>query len=65
MHKDARNLISAASRTAGHDLDMDRFDDRLAIQKGCYILNSWGYGPEYRYSMFVKGPYSNELADDC
>ena len=65
MHKDVRNLTAAVSRAAGHELDMDEFDDRLAIQKGCYILNSWGYGPIYRYRMFVKGPYSSELADDC
>ena len=35
------------------------------MQKGCYILNSWGYEPIYRYSLYIRGPYSSELADDC
>ncbi len=34
------------------------------MQKGCYLLNTWGYGPFYRYKLFVRGPYSSELADD-
>ncbi len=64
MHKDARNLIAAVSKAVEHKLDVNKFDDRLAIQKGCYILNNWGYGPEYRYSLYIRGPYSSELADD-
>ena len=34
------------------------------MQKGCYILNTWGYGPYYRYGLYIRGPYSSELADD-
>lgn len=34
------------------------------MQKGCYILNRWGYGPEYRYNLYIRGPYSPDLADD-
>lgn len=64
MHKDARNLIIAVSKAVKHKLDANKFDDRLAIQKGCYILNNWGYGPKYRYSLYIRGPYSSELADD-
>ena len=34
------------------------------MQKGCYILNTWGYGPFYNFSLYIRGPYSPELADD-
>ena len=34
------------------------------MQRGCFILNSWGYGPYYRYNLFVRGPFSEELAED-
>ncbi len=64
MHHDSGKLIAAVSMAVGHKLDVNSFYDRLTMQKGCYILNSWGYGPRYRYGLYVRGPYSKELADD-
>ena len=64
MHHDPSMLIAAVSKALGRKLDKNRFNDRLIMQKGCYILNRWGYGPEYRYGLYIRGPYSSELADD-
>ncbi len=64
MHSDSRNLLSAVSMSAGRELDPSDFEDGLVFQKGCYILNCWGYGPEYHYSLYIRGPYSHDLADD-
>lgn len=64
MHNDSKKLLVAVSKAAGRNLDVADFNDRLTIQKGCYVLNSWGYGPKYRFSMYIRGPYSSELADD-
>lgn len=64
MHNDPSNLIVAVSKALGRKLDRGKFNDRLLMQKGCYILNSWGYGPYYRYGLYIRGPYSSELADD-
>ena len=64
MHNNPSNLIVAVSKALNRSLDKNRSDDRLLIQRGCYILNSWGYGPSYRYSLYIRGPYSSELADD-
>ena len=64
MHNDPSNLITAVSMALGRQLNKNRFNDRLLMQKGCYILNRWGYGPEYRYSLYIRGPYSPDLADD-
>ena len=63
MYDDARKLMAAVSKSAGHELDADDPDDRLTMQNGCYILNSWGFGPMYRFSLYFRGPYSVELAD--
>ncbi|MDO5862256.1 MAG: hypothetical protein Q4Q58_05645, partial [Thermoplasmata archaeon] len=56
--------IGAVSKAIGRDIDVEEFSDRLALKKGCYILNSWGFGPKYRYGLYIRGPYSRELADD-
>jgi len=64
IDNDIRRLFATVAVAAGHDLDMKEFDDRLTLQKGCYILNSWGYGPKFRYDMYIHGPYSTSLADE-
>ena len=64
MHNDPRNLIVAINRAVGRKLSLRRFNDRLIIQKGCYILNTWGCGPEYEYTQFFRGPFSIDLDDD-
>ena len=60
---DELNILHAVSKAAGRSLDVDDFNDRLIIQKGCYILNSHGYGPRFRFSLYIRGPYSSDLAD--
>jgi len=61
---DTLNLFKAVAVACGHDLMISRFDDRLTLQKGCYILNSWGFVPKYNFNMYVRGPYSSGLADE-
>lgn len=64
MHNDSRRFLAAVMRAVGHNLDVNDFNDRLTMQNGCYILNSWGFGPRYKYGLYIRGPYSRELADD-
>lgn len=64
MHSDSRRLIAAVSMAIGHVLDIDDPEDSQMIQMGCYILNSWGFGSEYSYPLYVRGPFSRELDDD-
>lgn len=64
MHNDMRCLLDVVSRAVGHELNMDDLDDRFMMQRGCYILNSWGYGPMYRFDLYIRGPYSSDLADE-
>jgi hypothetical protein len=64
MNNDPRNLFAAVKKATGKKLNIDKFNDRLMIQKGCYILNRWGYGPIYKYGLYIRGPYSSDLAHD-
>ena len=64
MYSNPNGLIFAVSKALGRKLDRRKYRDRLIMQKGCYLLNTWGYGPFYRYKLFIRGPYSSELADD-
>lgn len=42
-------MIAVVSKASGKKFDLNNFDDRITIQTGCYILNSWGVEPIYRY----------------
>ena len=64
MHRDPSDLISAVRDAYGKELDIRDSGHRLIVHKGCYILNSWGFQPEYGYRRYVRGPYSEELAED-
>ena len=64
MDNDPGNLLSAVCAASGRILDRTDYEDRLIVQKGCYILNRWGYGPVYESRKYIRGPYSLELADD-
>lgn len=63
--RDPRRLLDAVSQAIGYDLDPNLYEDMLIIQKGAYILNSWGIGPKYDFSTYIEGPYSTDLARDC
>ena len=64
MTGNTSELFDAVAIACGRDLKVYEFDDRLILQKGCYILNSWGYGPRFRFNMYIRGPYSSELAKE-
>ena len=64
MREGTESLLAAVAKAADHSLDLGDPEDHLAIHRGCYILNSLGHGPVYDYRLYVKGPYSPELAED-
>jgi len=44
--------------------DMDRFSDRLILQKKVFLLQEMGLDLGYIFSKYVYGPYCSELAND-
>ena len=46
------------------NFDMSDFDGRLTLQKSVYLLQSFGVYIGYRFSWYVRGPYSTRLASN-
>ena len=63
--KGAENIINAVAKAVGRRLDLKKSEDRLLVQKGCFILNEMGVVPIYDFPEYVRGPYSRDLSDDC
>ncbi len=40
------------------------FDDRLRSQKVQYLAQLFKVSPEYPFGLYLRGPYSSQLADD-
>jgi len=40
------------------------FRARLRVQKAVYLLQALGFPTGYEFSMYIRGPYSPELAND-
>jgi len=60
----SKGLIVAVAKAAKKKLDVNDFEDRLLMQKGCFILNTMGVEPKYNFGLYIRGPYSSDLADD-
>jgi uncharacterized protein YwgA len=46
------------------DFDPEDFDSRLRLQKYVFIARKFGLNLGYNFSMYIRGPYSPDLADD-
>jgi uncharacterized protein YwgA len=44
--------------------DVDKFQDRLVIQKTVCLLEMMGLDIGYHFSLYVRGPYSPSLTND-
>jgi len=42
----------------------NNFRARLRLQKTIYLLQALGFPTGYEFSMYIRGPYSPELAND-
>lgn len=48
----------------GFDFNIKNFNDRVKLQKYVYIAKYFGWEHSYLYSLYIRGPYSSDLADD-
>ncbi len=56
-------LLNTLMKRIG-DFSMNSFEGRLKFQKRVYLLKAIGFGLNYNFSWFIRGPYSPELTDD-
>ena len=66
MAGEPRRLIGLklALEALGVPAKVDTFQDRLTLQKATYLAQAAGLQLGYRYSWYLKGPYSPELTRD-
>lgn len=48
----------------GFDFNVSKFDHRIALQKYVFIAKQLGWSNTYPYNIYVRGPYSPDLAND-
>ena len=58
---DSIRLIGAVEKVLGRKLDPDSLEDVFILQRGCYILNTWGVEPIHTYDKYIGGPMSLDL----
>lgn len=63
MEKDLMK-IKAAFELLGEKWNMGSFEGRFVIQKVTYLLKISGMDVSYKFSPYIKGPYSTQLASD-
>jgi len=49
---------------AGFRFDLEDFDSRLKLQKYVFLARKFGLDLGYKFSMYIRGPYSPDLAQD-
>ena len=47
-----------------YEFSMDKFDDRLKLQKTVYLLQAFGVYLGYDFSWYMRGPYCTILASN-
>lgn len=53
--------VIAVMKELGEKPKVENFEDKLIIQKTVCILGMLGFDMGYRFSMYVRGPYSPDL----
>ena len=56
--------VVACLKSIGFKPKINEFQDRLIIQKMVYLLQLKGLKTNYRYNLYVRGPYSPQLTSE-
>ena len=59
-----KNLLSFSDASDFTEKIRNDFDFRLKVQKFVYIAKYFGWKHSYKYSLYIRGPYSSTLADE-
>ncbi|APC69252.1 hypothetical protein [Ralstonia pseudosolanacearum] len=57
-------VLKRTLEAAGESLRVDTLDERLRLQKAIYLVQAAGADLGYRYSWYIRGPYSTSLTQD-
>ena len=59
-----QNFIIILKKNIDFCFDIKKFEDRIKLQKYVFIAKFFGLKHSYKYNMYIRGPYSSNLADD-
>ena len=57
-------FLKVLERKAGYKFTIKTFEDRVRLQKFVYLAKHFGIDLKYNFNLYIRGPYSSELADD-
>jgi len=58
------SFLKILKEELGFDFNIKSFNDRVLLQKYVYLAKYFGWEHSYLYSLYIRGPYSSNLADD-
>jgi uncharacterized protein YwgA len=59
-----KKFIYLLKNEIGFDFNINEFDDRIKLQKYVFISKYFGYDHDYNFNIYLRGPYSSDLAED-
>ena len=62
MNRESVELGFILRQIDGYEFSMERFSDRLKLQKLVYLLQAFGVYLGYDFSWYLRGPYCSLLA---
>jgi uncharacterized protein YwgA len=57
------SFINFLHREIGFNFNLNSFDHRFQLQKFVFLAKSFGWRNDYSYTIYLRGPYSSDLAD--
>ena len=57
-------FVFILKESIGFCFDINKFEDRIKLQKYVFIGKFFGLKHDYKYNMYIRGPYSSDLAND-
>lgn len=57
-------FLKVLEKKTGYKFTIETFEDRMRLQKLVYLAKHFGIDLEYNFTLYIRGPYSSELADD-
>ncbi|MDR2545424.1 MAG: hypothetical protein LBD03_07810 [Methanobrevibacter sp.] len=58
------SFINLLNEKLDFSFSTNNFNDRLKLQKYVFIAKYFGFNHAYNYNLYIRGPYSSDLADD-
>ena len=62
--KRLKKFIDLLNEYLDFNFNIDNFNHRLKLQKYVFIGKFFGFKHSYVYNLYIRGPYSSELAND-